>query len=120
MKHSGYHDDKITGRIDIQDTTNIKNAVDTTNKLRSIIDYTEAISDDKIDTGGITDDTHTLALIILTLDVLFDTQTLGLLLKIKTTMVGDHRYRWRASLDIEKIHISFFKIPYFLFLIINF
>ena len=56
MKHSGYHDDKITGRIDIQDNTNIKNAGGTTNKLRSIIDYTGAILDDKIDTGGITDD----------------------------------------------------------------
>ena len=41
----------------------------TTNKLRSIIDYTGAILDDKIDTGGITDDTHTLALIILTLEM---------------------------------------------------
>lgn len=47
----------------------------TTNKLRSIIDYTGAILDDKIDAGGIVDDTRTLAhtlVVILTFEVLLE------------------------------------------------
>ena len=47
----------------------------TTNKLRSIIDSTGAILDDKIVTGGITDDTHTLAhtlVVILTFEMLLE------------------------------------------------
>ena len=72
------------------------NDAGTTNKLRSIIDYTGAILNDKIDTGGITDDTYSCPYSCSYSDIwgAFRTQRLELILK-------QNNSGWKSNVYVE-------------------